>query len=1127
MTIPDTVRRSERRLVTCLFADVTGSTHLAETMDPEEWTDIMNRGFTAMIAPIQEYGGHVARLMGDGLLALFGAPTAHEDDPERAVLAGLGIIESIGPLRKELADRGLVFDVRVGINTGMTVVGFVGPEGAADYTAMGDAVNVAARMEQTAVPGTVQISQATHRFVRDAVETESIGGVTVKGKTDPVNSHRVTRRRTSAERRELSTPLVGRDAELGVLREAVDDVRNGIGSVVAVTGQPGIGKSRLIEALHAENDESDEPLVWWQARGSSYDRTRPLSAVVNRTRQLYAVEPGDSREKIKAAVDIAHEDFPDEFRESLVDAIYAGYSARDERRDDEMVGGDLHRQISRAFVGGIRATADVGPAIIVFEDLQWIDAASAALVAEAWRMAGEVAVLFVAVIRPLEQSPAWPLLARTEEELGERFVRLELRPLDAPATRTLALLQLGVDWIPREFETEIHRTSEGNPLFIQELAQSFARHGAIVESDGEPTWNRAFRTEDGAISPTLRSLITSRVDRLDPDARALLQTASVIGHEFSGELLEAVVDDRVADVSGMLDLLLDGGLLTERAPQSQRAFAFRNEMLRQITYESVLKRDRKVLHAAVAEALLAGPDAADAHALAFHYGRAGDDEAAYRYSIEAGEQAVRLSSYADAVTSFRTARDLLPDPPPDPEELLRISTLLGRAYELSGRHSVALDEYVRLEETAVQHGMPAVELAALVHQAVVKATFNEQFDPEGGRSAAERARRRAVELDDDETLAHVEWALMLLDMFGDRDYASAIEHGTTGLALAQVHGTERNLAFLVHDLGRAHMLAGHLVQARELLLEARGRWEGLNDPSMIADTWAMESDIAIMTGDLPGGRHAAEEVIAVATELESDWLQAVAQGNLITIDIEEGRYQTALDRFEAATELARQAGMSELLIQYSAYAALLQGLAGDPAGGIARLDVWDGPPILAAAESQAALRMMQGDMSGALEALHTGRLDHGAPAPMGLHDFYLALRYEVQARAGEPAAALDAALALAADVTNAGRRLVLVDVRYVIGLAQLALGNPADAVTTLEMAEAGARDMGSRRNQWRVAAALAGALETLGRTSEAARHRRTANDVIAEIAAGFPSAESRARFLQLPDVAAVVITAGM
>jgi class 3 adenylate cyclase len=253
---------AERRVVTVLFCDVKGSTALAEQLDPEEWTEIMNGAFERLIKPVTRYGGTVARLMGDAILAFFGAPTAHEDDPRRAVLAGLAIVEGMRDYRQRArGGQPLELDVRVGINTGLAVVGEVGSSVRAEYTAMGDAVNLAARMEQTAQPGTVQVSGNTLKFVAPLFDYTSLGALPIKGKAEPVEAYRILAPRRQPEPGRRAgidrSPLVGRERELTQLRLALEATRRGEGRVITIVGEAGLGKSRLIGEARAAWDGSD------------------------------------------------------------------------------------------------------------------------------------------------------------------------------------------------------------------------------------------------------------------------------------------------------------------------------------------------------------------------------------------------------------------------------------------------------------------------------------------------------------------------------------------------------------------------------------------------------------------------------------------------------------------------------------------------------------------------------------------------------------------------------------------------------------------------------------------------------------------------------------------------------
>ncbi|MDX1438114.1 MAG: adenylate/guanylate cyclase domain-containing protein, partial [Anaerolineales bacterium] len=273
----------ERRIVTMLFCDVTDSTEAAQNLDPEEWTEIINGAFEYMIKPVYRYEGIVARLMGDGILAFFGAPIAHEDDPQRAVYAGLDIASGIAPYRARVEQQwGIDLNVRIGINTGLVVVGAVGTDMRLEYTAMGDAINLAARMEQTALPGTVQIAPDTYKLVAPLFDIEALGDIEVKGKDQPVPAYRVLGRKSAPQRLRgiegLEAALVGRSEELARLASVLDGLENGIGRIVCLLGGAGLGKSRLIRELKATRAK-DSVIDWLEISSPSYENYQPYALV--------------------------------------------------------------------------------------------------------------------------------------------------------------------------------------------------------------------------------------------------------------------------------------------------------------------------------------------------------------------------------------------------------------------------------------------------------------------------------------------------------------------------------------------------------------------------------------------------------------------------------------------------------------------------------------------------------------------------------------------------------------------------------------------------------------------------------------------------------------------------------
>ena len=542
---------SERRPLTILFADIAGSTTIAEKLDPEDWTVLVGKAFSRLNAIAARYDGTVARLMGDGVLVFFGAPVAHEDDPERAVRCGLDMVREIAELGGEAhALHGVPLQVRVGINTGPVVVGMVGSDIAREYTAMGDAVNIAARMQAAAPPGGVMITAATHKFVAPLIDAIDAGRLELKGKAEAVQSYQVTGLRRGAVNarglgEDVHSTMIGRDAELTRLSDAFAIVRARQGRVASILGEPGIGKSRLLAELRAHVTVSDPRATWIEARCLSYGRSMPYHLIADLVRSGVGVGPSADEPEVRQALERrCRELFGDAWTDPYA---YLGHllSIRldpDLRARLAALEFETIKRYVSSLVNLIRALAAGGPLVIALEDLHWADAPSIDALLALMPLANEQPLLVVTTSRLDRESEGWRLVAGVRDLFGDALLELKLDPLSSEETRTLVANLLHIESLPQQTRDHILAKAEGNPFFVEEVIRMLIDRGAIERRDER--WVATARVADVEIPDTLQGLLLARIDRLPPESKRTLRVAAVIGRQFGVAMLERLLEAR-------------------------------------------------------------------------------------------------------------------------------------------------------------------------------------------------------------------------------------------------------------------------------------------------------------------------------------------------------------------------------------------------------------------------------------------------------------------------------------------------------------------------------------------------------------------------------------------------------
>lgn len=654
----------ERRPVTILFTDIVGSTSLAEKLDPEEWKEIVNGAHQRVSAAVTRFEGTIAQLLGDGVLAFFGAPQAHEDDPIRAVKAALAIQATMQEYARSLEGYVGNFQIRVGIHTGMVVVGAVGSAEHREYLAVGDTVNLAARIQSAAQPGRVLLSDATARLLRDAFELLDLGEINLKGKTDPVRVFEVMHSRATImnERgiKGLTSPLVGRENELAQLREALEALEEGHGQIVVILGEAGIGKSRLVqEARRGMNSDS---VRFIEGRALSYGQGLPFWTLTQLIHNDLGLGEGAPEIRIKVAlrrrlIELFGE-ATDQALPYLAQLLGLPLDEGTAERIKTLDGETLKRQTLLVLGEYFSQMAKQQPTVLVLEDLHWADPSTVETLTQLFTFTNRVPLMLLALMRPERDHSAWrlPQTARTDYE--HRYTEINLKPLTPDQQNLLVNNLLEINDLPEAGRRLILERAEGNPFYLEEIIHSLIEQGAVVY-DGQH-WRTVGEIVSVEIPDTVQGVLLARIDRLDNDLRRTLQLASVIGKTFLYRLLQAIVEAE-QELDTHLAQLQRADLVREKARRPELEYMFKHSLTQEAAYDSLLLERRREFHrkvGAALEELFSGRQDEFLGLLAYHFDRAGQREKAIDYLIRAGDKTRLEDAHEEAIKFYQRALDL-------------------------------------------------------------------------------------------------------------------------------------------------------------------------------------------------------------------------------------------------------------------------------------------------------------------------------------------------------------------------------------------------------------------------------------------------------------------------------------
>jgi class 3 adenylate cyclase len=685
----------ERKLVTVMFADVTGFTSMSEKLDPEDVHQIMNGCFLILMDEVHKCEGTVNEFRGDGVMALFGAPIAHEDHAQRACVAALAVQQGLVPYGEKLqTEYGIDFKVRIGLNSGPVVVGAIGDDLRMDYTAQGDTANLAARMESNAEPGTVLVSEQTYKLAKEFFEFEPLGKIQVKGKEQPVAAYRLRdkayRARARSERA-IYSDMVGRDQELARLELQVLKAVNGEGSVVNVIGEAGIGKSRLLAEL--KKREVVKRVSFLEGRAISMGKNLSFHPVIDLLKNWAHIREDDTESialnKLEAAIRRVSADEVDEIFPFVATMMGMKLSGKRAERVKGIEGESLEKLVFKNVRDLLIRSTEMIPIVIVIEDLHWADASSLLLLDSAYGLARTLRLVFVNVFRP----GYWDSGDATVETLKKRLpdlplVEIVLQPLDPQSSEALINNMLNIKGLPHGVKGQIIERAGGNPFFIEEVVRSLIDEGAVKVTDA------GFEVTDEicsvVIPPTIQDVLMARIDRLDEESRNLIKVASVIGRSFFYRILAEVVS-HADGLDDKLTRLKETQLIRERTRMEELEYLFKHALAQEAAYESTLLQQRKRLHLKVAESIerIFKDRIHEFYGvLALHYSKADNYEKAEEYMTKAGEEALRSSASSEAIVYFLEALQLYTEKHcygADPVKIATFEKNIALAYFNRGR----------------------------------------------------------------------------------------------------------------------------------------------------------------------------------------------------------------------------------------------------------------------------------------------------------------------------------------------------------------------------------------------------------------------------------------------------------
>lgn len=919
-----TTQTEELRLLTILFADLSGFTALSAGLDPEEVREAVNISFGHLNKPIAAEEGTIIKYEGDLVMAVFGHPTAHEDDPERAVRAALNMFGCLEAVNRDLAARlknEVGVGLHVGINSGTVVVGEIGSEEKREYTVMGEAVNLASRLKDAAKTGEILVAEPVFRSSRYLFEYQPKPKVTAKGFDRPIAVFQPIKLREKPEPKRgiagLTSPMVGRDRELEELMGDIRTLAQGRGGATFVVGEAGLGKSRLLAELKDSIAAKRIPVDILEGRCLSYGQNVPYWPVLQALEGALGVgdrdEPDTVLNKITGR---CRELMPNDWMEAAPYLAHLFSLKLPEEYSEKVVHLDAKALKSRTHLGlkkFLMYLAEARPLLLVVDDYHWADEATAEFLQELLAPPA-ASIWLLALTRPERDAGGGQTREGFRARLGLSYKEIVLHPLDQESGTSLAFNLLNVPGIGQGFKDMLLAKSGGNPFYLEEIIRSLIDSGVLAYRHG--VWRLTEDVSSLAVPDTVQSVIAARLDRLERDLRDILQTASVLGRSFHVRLLEALsgLDDMMLTL--YLATLEEFDFISETRREPESEYSFRHPLSQEVAYQALLKKRRRELHRMAGMAIeRTYAERLDdfAEILAHHYANSDDEPKALEWLERAGLKAKERFANQEAIAFYKSRADILKWLPDREADLCQTCSVLGEMHALVADLEESMSWFRRMEQHAGGDGPLLAKARRMQAEIIQKQCQYDQALEMLDKAASELPSRSEPEL-----LEQAEIRILrswILRIKGDNE--AAVREGEAGLRILETDlagsgrgklgkPVARARIKVLNSLGGICYVQGEFDRAIRLFQTTVDISAEIGDQQLLM---AGQCNLGVMhysKGDPARAMEYYQRFLETGLRIGDKKSVATAFGNMAIIHQERGEYDLALEQFQRSLDINQE-----------------------------------------------------------------------------------------------------------------------------------------------------------------------------------------------------------------------------